>query len=275
MRAERAPEDEGLPPGPRIPPLLATPMVLGPKQPFLDWCRGRYGDIFTVRTMPPFGTLVFVADPEAIREVFRGDPAGLRAGAANSLLEPVLGHSSILRLDDSAHLDMRKLMLPPFHGRAIAEYATLIEGIAADAVASWPRGRPFALHPRLQELTLEVILRAVIGTRDEDRLERLRVALPRLVDIAPWQPLAWQWPALQRFGPWRRFRQGQTRARELLIHEIAGARDDPAIAGRDDVLALLVAARTGEGVPLTDDQLHDQLVTLLLAGHEKIGRAHV
>jgi cytochrome P450 family 135 len=234
----------------------------------MRYCRRRYGDVFTVRPYG-FGNIVLVADPELIKEVFTGDRGVFAAGEANAAMSPVLGRHSLLVLDGDRHLRQRKLMLPPFHGEAIGRYRERVEKITVAEITSWPLGKPFAIRPRMQDITFEVILRAVIGVRDPQRLQRLRELLPKLLDFSVldmWS--VWLFPKLidtpiGRHHPSQRVRPEVDR---LLYEEIAAHRAEP--EGRDDILALLVSARSEDGEPLSDEELLDQIITLLLAGHE-------
>ncbi|HEX8103392.1 MAG TPA: cytochrome P450, partial [Solirubrobacteraceae bacterium] len=237
--------------------------------PFLERCRRRYGDTFTLRIAYE-GHWVMLTDPEAIREVFTGDPRVLHAGEANTLLRPILGPSSVLLLDDDAHLSQRKLMLPPFHGERMRRYGALMTEIAEAEVATWPAGEPLALAPRMQRLTLEIILRAVFGIREADRLDRLRVLLTRMLD---WLTRPSRFAAMALLGPTRLEQLGVFDrvigpVDELLLDEIARRRADPGVAERDDILSLLVQATHEDGTPMGDRELRDELITLLVAGHE-------
>jgi cytochrome P450 len=231
-------------------------------------CRRRYGDVFTVRPYG-FGNIVLVADADLIKEVFAGDRDVFAAGQANAAMSPVLGRHSLLVLDGEHHLRQRRLMLPPFHGEAINRYRERVEEITVADVATWPVGEPFAIRERMQAITFEVILRAVIGVSDPDRLERLRELLPKLLDFSVldmWS--VWLFPKLLdtpigRRAPSMRVRPEVDR---LLYEEIAAHRTHP--EGRDDILALFVEARDADGQPLSDEELLDQIITLLLAGHE-------
>jgi cytochrome P450 len=259
---------DGLPPGPRWPRALQTAWYALRPTTVLRRCRARYGDAFTLRTYG-LGDIVFLADPAAVKQVFTGDRDVLHAGEANAAMEPVLGPHSLLLLDGERHLRERKLLLPPFHGEAVRAYARRVEEIAALEVASWPVGKPFAVRPRMQAITLEVILRAVIGVRDPERLARLRALLPRLLDFSVtdmWT--VWIFPRVMDTFLGRRHKaiRVQPEVDRLLLEEIADHRLSP--KGRDDVLALLVAARDDDGEPLSDRALRDHVVTLLLAGHE-------
>ncbi|MEA2478499.1 MAG: cytochrome family [Thermoleophilaceae bacterium] len=256
-----------LPPSPKLPKILQTYLIFGQTVPFLRWARRRCGETFSVYGAP-MGWLVYVSDPEVIREVFAGDPAVFRPGEGNMVLGDVLGARSVLTLDEDEHLEMRKLLLPPFHGRSVQRYEELIESIAAAEVERWPVGKSVKLHPRMQALTLEVILRAVLGVDDPARLDALRPRLRRLAHLDSVLTLMWVWKKLDRVGPWRRYRKLQAEVDDLLLDEIRRRRDAADLAERTDILSLLVAARRADGSALTDKELRDQCVTLLLAGHE-------
>jgi cytochrome P450 len=213
------------------------------------------------------GTGVWVTRPEDVKAVFTADPALVHAGEANAILAPVLGPRSVLVLDDDEHLRRRKLMLPMFHGRAVQAYRDLMADAAAEEISSWRPG-VMRLHPRMQALTLEIILRAVLGVERSDRAAELRTALRDVTQITPLRMLLWLKPELDRVPPWRRYRQIQARADALLHREIAERRADARLDTRTDILSLLVQARFEDGQALDDTDIRDQLITLLLAGHE-------
>ena len=259
---------DGLPPGPRSPRLLQTARWGLRPIPFVERCRERYGDVFTVRTLG-LGTIVVLADPDTIRQVFTGDRDVFHAGEANAAMGPVLGNHSLLLLDGDRHLRQRRLMLPPFHGDAVRAYGRRVAELAAAEVERWPVGREFQMRPRMQAITLEVILRAVIGVRDERRLERLRLLLPQLLEFSILDMWAvWVFPGLVDSFIGRRHQAMRVRPEvdRLLFEEIAEHRAHP--EGRDDILAMLVQARDEDDQPLSDEALCDQVITLLLAGHE-------
>jgi cytochrome P450 len=249
-------------PGPRLPKALQTALVWGLPRWWLDRCHRRYGDVFAVHAAPT-GTLVCLVDPDDIRTVFAGDPETYHAGEANSVLRGVLGDSSVLLLDGQEHRARRRQMLPPFHREAVRRQAEQMAEIAAADVATWPVQREFPVAPRMSAITLEVILRVVIGTRDERRLDALRRALPPVVQGGVMEAAAMVRPSLLHRRPWARVRRARAEADRLLRAEITACRIDPALDGRTDVLAML--ARSTD---MTDDELRDQLMTLLLAGHE-------
>jgi cytochrome P450 len=257
-----------LPPGPRhLPKLLQTFLIFGNTIPYMRYAKKRYGDPFTIVGLP-MGELVYVSDPQVIKEVFAGDPDVFRAGEGNMVLADILGTRSVLTLDGDEHLNMRKLLLPPFHGKAIARYEQLITDLTIKEVESWPTGKPIKLHKRMQALTLEVILQAVFGVTDEARLAPLRPRLRRLAHLDSVITMMWMWPRLERYGPWKKYRALQAEVDELLYEEIRLRREATDLEDRADVLSMLVAARRADGTALTERELRDQCITLLMAGHE-------
>src|SRR2546421_9690896 len=166
----RAPE---LPPGPDWSVRRSTWRWWRRPLQTLEECQARYGDMFTIRIVHE-GTWVFVSDPEAIKQVFTGDPRLLHAGAANLVLLPVLGEHSVLLLDEPEHMAQRKLMLPSFHGKRMQAYRDVMAGAAAAEIDRWPTDAPVRMRPRMQAVTLEVILRAVFGIDEGERMTRLR-----------------------------------------------------------------------------------------------------
>ena len=249
--------------------MLQTLGMLSRPHGFLERCQRRYGDVFSLH-VAPYGRMVFLADPALVRQVFTGDTRVFHVGGVRSrILGPLLGTHSLLLLDEDEHMRERKLMLPAFHGEALRRYPELIEEIAEASVRSWPVGKPIALRPRMQGITLEVILRLVIGVRDAKALARLRALLGQLLDQST--TLLFLATALDRdiswFPPWANFLSIRAAADELIYREIARRRADPS---GDDILALLVQA---SGDSLTDEELRDELMTLLIAGHETTATA--
>ena len=245
---------------------------------YMESCFRRFGDIVTLRF--PDVNAVAVSDPETIKQVFTGDPEILRAGESNAFLEPVVGTRSVLLLDGPRHIRERRLLLPPFHGERMQRYGELIAEIAERDIDGWPVGRPFPLRPRTQAITLEVIMRAVFGIEDAERLADLRGKLTKLTDVGGsrirWVGLLL--PALQRsFGtsrsPWSQFVAAREEVDALLYDEISRRRTDPGLAEREDILSLLLQARDEDGEPMSDGELRDELMTLLVAGHETTATA--
>ncbi|WP_051574459.1 cytochrome P450 [Mycobacterium sp. URHB0044] len=260
-----------LPPGPPLPPAVQAALMLRYWPRYVSACGRRYGKVFTLR-IASMGTLVYLSDPTDIKTVFGGDPSVYHAGEANSMLAGMLGTSSVLVVDDDVHRDRRRLMLAPFHRDAVARQTGLIAQIAADNVAGWPVGTDLAVAPKMSEITLEVILRTVIGASDPARLARLRDLMPKLLNVGVWESLAIATPALQRRGPWRRLMHRMAEADRLLYAEIAERRADPELATRTDALAMLIRAGDGES-GMSDVELRDQLMTLLVAGHDTTATA--
>jgi cytochrome P450 len=233
----------------------------------MEECRARFGKRFTITLLgtPPF---VMLADPAEIKEVFTAPPEVLHPGEGARILQPVVGRNSLILLDEDAHLSQRRLMLPAFHGEQIARLVDVMAQVAGDEVDGWPRDEPIALHPRLQALTLEIILRTVFGLDEGARLDRLRGLLTEVLAIGT-NPAS-MLPALQRdLGPrtpWGRFVRVRDRVDAELYALIDERRADD--AERDDVLALLLAARHEDGSPMSAEELRDELMTLLVAGHE-------
>jgi cytochrome P450 len=263
-----------LPPGPRFPRWLQTVgWVLRPG-PWMERLRDRYGDVFTLRILHE-GTWVMLADPAAVKQVFSGDPRLLHAGEANIVLRPVLGPSSVLLLDDDEHMAQRKLMLPPFHGERMKAYGSLMTEIAEREVARWPAGTPIATRPRMRALTLEVVLRAIFGVHETGRLERLRAVLTHVLDwtTEPTQIIALAVAGARRVDKLPPFRRTMAPLDALLAEEIAHRRTAGDLEDRDDVLSMLLLARDDQGRGMSDAELRDELMTLLVAGHETTATA--
>ncbi len=264
-----------LPPGPSAPPAVQTARWLWRPIDFLDACRRRHGDAFSVKFLGFTTPMVIVSDPESIRALYTSRENGLPPGRSFAL-EPIMGPRSVLLLEGADHLSRRKAMLPPFHGERMRAYEGLIADAARAEIERWPRAERFAIHPRMQALTLEVILRAVFGVTDPGRRERLRALLGGLLDKLASPRLQLRMVAARRLGrtgPLDEIRAAAESVDELLFTEIAERRADPEVAQRDDILALLVQTRFEDGEPLADSELRDQLVTLLLAGHETTATA--
>jgi len=260
-----------LPPGPRWPTLLQSIALVRFRHRFVPAMHRRYGDVFTVRVMPKGSALVLFTRPEHAKEIFAGDPELFHAGKGNAILGPIMGEHSLLLQDSREHARARKLLMPAFNGAALRGYETLVAEIAAAEVTRWEVGTPFRSLDRMNALTLEVILRVVFGVTDESRLARLRPLVNRTVDVSPAVLLGWGYPFLQRFGPWRAMVDNQRDLDEVMYAEITERRTAPDLAERTDVLSRLLQA--GEDDRLTDEELRDQLVTLLLAGHETTATA--
>lgn len=257
-----------LPPGPRAPSPLVTAQFMRRPLEMLERWHHRYGDAFTVRFLG-FGTGVYVADPEAIRSLFTGDQSDLLAGEANSFLEPILGKHSVLVLDGPEHLRQRRLLLPPFQGSRVAAFREVVHEVAEREVDGWRRGSELVLRERMRALTFEVICRAVFGVTEHERVDRLRTALMSVIDSST---LLLVIPLLRSDlgprSPGGRFARRLRVADALLYEEIARRRREPDLEERADVLSLLMRARDEDGRPMSDQELRDELFTMLGAGHE-------
>jgi cytochrome P450 len=261
-----------LPPGPRLPrPVQGMAFWTRPLA-FLERCRARYGSRFTLHLLgsPPF---VILSDPADIKEVFTAPADVLHPGEGARVLEPVVGQNSVILLDEDAHMEQRKLMLPAFHGERVGRLSDLVASVAEREVAGWSGETAIELHPLLQRLTLEVVLRAVFGLDPGPRLDALRERLSamlafgdRFISLIPPRPGSLADRVLERVGPFTTFLRFQGEADELLFELI----DERRLAGerRDDVLTMLLEARHGDGAPMSDQELRDELMTLLVAGHE-------
>jgi cytochrome P450 len=263
-----------LPPGPRRPRWLQTLEWLPQAGPMLERAQKRWGDAFTFKIAYE-GTWVMFSHPDAVKQVFTGDPNVFHAGEGNHILRPFLGSSSVLVLDEGEHMDKRKLLLPPFHGERMLRYADIIKDIARAEIERWPRGEPVRLGPRMQALTLEVIMRAIFGVHDAERLTQLRAALRRVLEegVKPHRMAAMLVIGPDRLPQSRIYRSLIDPVEAILYEEIARRRTEPDLEQRDDILSLLVQARDDEGQPMTDKELRDQLMTLLVAGHETTASA--
>jgi cytochrome P450 family 135 len=262
----------GLPPGPKWPVLLQTAGLLRFRHRFHPYLRKKYGDVFTVRLAPGGRPLVFFTRPEHAKEIFAGDPEVFHAGKANGILGPIMGEHSLLLQDSSEHKRARKLLMPAFNGHALREYQSLVTEVARDEVASWRSGEEFRSLDRMNRLTLEVILRVVFGVTDESRLAQLRPCVNAVVNISPAILLGWGYPKLQQYGPWKRTVDNQRKLDQLMYAEIRERRTASDLHERSDVLSKLIV-QGEDGDQLSDTELRDQLVTLLLAGHETTATA--
>ncbi|HKZ12595.1 MAG TPA: cytochrome P450 [Solirubrobacterales bacterium] len=240
----------------------------------LAQCRRRFGPMFRL-TIAYEGTWIVLTDPELVKQVFTGDPKVFHAGEGNDILRPLLGENSLLVLDEAPHMSQRKLLLPPFHGKRMAGYEETMRSIAAREIDSWPNGVPWQLRPRMQALTLEIIIETVFGVHGGARLDDLRVALRSFLDLLT-DPKALLAVLAVRPDRIRRiplFRRRIDRVARLIVSEIGERRVAPDLAERDDILSLLVAARHEDGSPMSDAEIHDELLTLLVAGHETTATA--
>jgi cytochrome P450 len=261
-----------LPPGPRLPALVQGVGLWTRPLAYLERLRARYGRRFTVRfpLAPPF---VIITDPDEIRAVFTAPPDVLHPGEGARVLEPLVGKNSVILLDEAPHMEQRKLMLPAFHGERMARLSGLMTEVAEREVASWPRDGELALHPRMQRLTLEIILRTVFGLDPGPRLDALRDSLGHLlafgdrpISLTPPDPEGRAAKVLAHVGPFAEFARRQAESDRLVFELIDERRADP--GEREDILSMLLEARHEDGSPMSSQELRDELLTMLVAGHE-------
>ena len=254
-----------LPPGPRLPRALQTIGWTQRPLPFLERCERRFGRAFTLR-MLHWGDWVVLSDPADVKRVFTaGDAVGV--DSANPLLGPLLGPTSVMLSEEPEHMEKRKLLLPAFHGKGVAADAEMMAEVARREVASWPEGEPFALWPRMQSVTLDVVMRAVFGPEPHPRLRVLR---QRLVELTEWMNDSRNLALLAVLGPrWVVRSSGYRRAmgavEEAVLAEVERRRAEPA-PDRPDIVSMLISARYEDGAPLGERELRDELVTLLSDG---------
>jgi hypothetical protein len=214
-----------------------------------------------------------LSDPAEVKEVFTAPPDVLRPGEGARVLEPVVGSNSVLLLDESAHMGQRKLLLPAFHGERMERLGGLMEEVTAQELERLPRNAPVELHPCMQDLTLKIILRAVFGLDPGARFDTLRERLQAMLVFGD-KPISLMPPpkdsavarVLERVGPFAHFVRMQAEVDEMLFELIAERRAAP--GERDDVLAMLLEARHDDGSPMSEQEIRDELLTLLVAGHE-------
>lgn len=279
-------QGRGLPPGPRLPRTVQTLRWLFDGPRFMDECRERFGSLFTLDLHPlavggPGShreptKRVFVCDPEHIKQVFTAAPEAVLTGVTNMFLLPVVGPESILVLDEPRHLEERKLLLPPFHGERVLRYESLIREVTLREIARWPIGKPFAIWPRMQAITLEVIVRAIFGIGEPAQVTLFFSLLSRMLDEMTGAGFQIKAGLLAAFRNRGRANAVESRSAQRLVRsldealgaEIARRRACADFEEREDVLSALMSARDSTGTALGDRQLRDELVTLLIAGHE-------
>ena len=259
-----------LPPEPSSSPLVQTLRWAFRPLPFMQECRQQIGDNFSVKFLGFERPMVLISDPKAIKALYMEREHGLPPGR-NIFLEPILGARSLLLLEGADHLAHRKLMLPAFHGERMRSYESIVAEIVDAEIDSWPLNEEFAIHPRMQAITLEVILRVVFGVSEGPRLEQLRDRLGNLLVETSSPVTQLLMLATRRFGsryPLEKIEKGMKEVDDLLYAEIAEHRRRDDLEDRDDMLSALILARFEDGEGMTDTDLRDQLMTLLLAGHE-------
>ncbi|MDB5214415.1 MAG: cytochrome [Myxococcaceae bacterium] len=256
-----------LPPGLRIPKVAATVMWMRDPFGLMDRCAKRFGEPYTMGLVG-FPPIVVTYTPETVKEIFADDGETFAAGKFNQSLAALLGDKSVLMLDGAEHRRHRRLLLPPFHGERMKAYGDVMLEAADATIDAWSQGDVFALHPRMQDITLRVIIRTVFGFDEGPRFDEMTRRMKRILELGAWPPLLI--PAMRvdlgPRSPWGKFKRAVAFGDELLLEAIAERRSTGARG--NDVLSLLLDARDDNGQPMSDAELRDELTTLLVAGHE-------
>ncbi len=257
------------PPGPPWPVSVQTLAWIARPKPFLRRAHARFGDVFSL-SLRSGENFVLLAHPDAVKEVFTGDPEVFRAGEGNRALLSIVGPASIFELDGAEHLRTRRLMLPPFHGERMQRYRTIIEEAARREIATWRRGETVQVARRMQDVALEVIVRAVFGVNDAVELGEMRRRVLAMLEwlTSPRAMAGFIVRGPERWPHWQALKDALRPLDEALLREIAARRRATDLEERDDILSLLLRARFEDGEPMSDRDLRDQLVSLLIAGHE-------
>ena len=258
--------------GPKTPRFFQlTEWIFKPLQ-MMEKSAKTYGDtfkLFLVGNNP----MVFLSHPQAIKEIFTASPDKFDSGRGNQLVAALLGEQSLVLLDGRPHQRQRKLLTPPFHGDRMKSYGDLICKITEKVISNWKIGEPFEVRNSMQEISLSVILQAVFGLSEGERYDEIKQLIGSILDISgsPLRAMLVFVPLLQKdlgaWSPWGSFLRQQKRLDDLLYAEINERRDNPD-ASREDILSLMMAARDEAGQPMTDQEMRDELMTLLVAGHE-------
>ena len=266
-----------LPDGPKIPAIFQLINWIARPFEYLDECAEKYGDIYTMRLFG-FPPLVFIANPQGIQEIFSADAKYFDAGRTNDIVRPLLGDNSLLTMDGSRHKKERKLLMPPFHGETVKSYAESICKITENVASRWQVNKPFIARDVMQEITLDVIIQTVFGLSKGERYEQIKPLLADWLNIinsparSSFLFLKFLQVDLGAWSPWGKFVRQRRQIYNLLQAEIADRRANLASEG-SDILSLMLSATDEEGQPMSDDQLKDELMTLLIAGHETTATA--
>ncbi len=268
-----------LPNGPQSPAVLQMLRWIISPMSFMETCAERYGDMFTVRLQSKSPPLIFVSNPEVLQQILTNDTKGLEApGDTNLVFESLLGKRSVITISGAEHQRQRQLLLPPFHGERMRSYSEIISDISEKVISQYQIGQPFNIRSVAQAITLRVIMQAVFGLDEGPRAEKLQHFLGEMLEkgSSVLSVALLYFPALQRdFGQinfWGKQMRRQQNADKLIYEEIRERREQPD-PSRTDILSLLMAARDEAGQPMTDEELRDELMTLLVAGHETTATA--
>ncbi|MBD2253565.1 cytochrome P450 [Nostoc parmelioides] len=268
-----------LPKGPQTPVFVQVLRWVFSPMSFLEDCAKRYGDIFSIKLAKDVPPIVFLSNPKDIQQILTNDNNQLDSpGDWNDLFEPLLGKHSVITLSGAEHQRQRQLLMPPFHGERMRGYSQVITDVTEKVIGQYQIGQPFQIRSVTQAITLRVIMQAVFGLYEGSRAETLQHLLSDLLEksSSPFSVALLYFPALRRdFGPikfWGEQVQIQQQVDELIYEEIQERRENPD-PSRTDILSLLMDARDADGQPMTDVELRDELMTLLVAGHETTATA--
>jgi cytochrome P450 family 110 len=263
-----------LPDGPQTHPLVQTFQWLTNPLEYMEACAQRYGDIFTLRIGPSFKPQVFISNPQAIEQIFTSDPKQLDSGASAGFSSAFFGPQSMLALEGKPHQRQRKLLTPPFHGERMLAYGDIIRDITKQVASQWPIGEPFSVLPSMQTISFQIISKAVFSLEEGPRYEKLKELFIAILN--PKRPLLrvvlLLFPllrtALGPWSPWKKFMRQIQEIDELIYAEISERKEQPNDPSRSDILSLMMSARDEQGQAMTDAELRDQVITLLVAGYE-------
>ena len=262
-----------LPNGPQTHPWVQMYQWLTNPLEYMEACAKRYGDIFTLQLGQNFAPQVFISNPQAIQQIFTTDPKQLDSGEPAGIESPLAGRQSLLALDGKPHQRQRKLLTPPLHGERMLAYGQLIRKITEQVTSQWQVGEAFSALPTMQVISFQVILKAVFGLEDGPRYEKLKELLIEILNpkVPIVRTLLLIFPALRQdlgaWSPWGKYLRVRQQINELIYAEIRERKEQPD-SSRTDILSLMMAARDEAGEPMTDQELRDELMTLLVAGHE-------
>ena len=267
------------PNGPKTPAIVQMMQWIADPFAFMHNCKERYGDCFTARVSSNFRPIVFVSNPQAIEEILTGDSKQFEApGDVNEIFRPLLGDSGVIALSGARHRRERQLLMPPFHGERMRAYGQIISDITEQVISQWKIGEPLSIRDSMQKISLRVILHAVFGLSEGDRYQQIEELLCSMIDVtsSPLSASMLFFPILQQdlgaWSPWGRFVRQKQQIDRLIYTEIQERRSqfDP---NRTDILTLLMSARDEAGKPMTDNELRDELMTMMFAGHETTATA--
>lgn len=268
-----SPPRSKLPAGPRAPTVVQSMKFMRSAIEFLTEARNRYGEPFTIQLLG-LGTVVVVSEPKSMKQLVTGDSETYLGGEANAPLAPVMGRHSVILLDRAAHMEQRRLLLPPLHGDRLQSYTQLMSDIAAREIAGWSDTKPFPLLPRMLKLTLHIILEVVFGLpKDDPRLARMQDVFPTFLSraqiLVSWGVMSQHevWP----FRPRARFLESKRELDETLYEVIRRRRGETGLDRRTDVLSMLCEATHEDGSSMSDEEIRDELVTLVMTGHDTTG----